>query len=261
MNYLEALTRRAVETAPLIRPRLPTPFEPVPRRPLDEAQAAVLPAEGTTEIAADASKGRRAMGDKNVPDFRAGSWAGINSGLRFSEQTPMPRSAPQRMETDGHRSLPRYSVPGQAPASVFSVAEEPSIRPGSQIEPTPAPVRPAGVVAETSSGRTSARPSADDGARTSAPAVQPRPEAGMSSDGRVAVAVSTSRAARPAQAALATEPGQDAPADAPTVHIHIGRIEVRALPPPAPAPPAPPSRPAPRRQSLEEYLAGGGGRP
>lgn len=266
MNYLEALTRRSVETVPLIRPRLPTLFEPVAGRPLDEALAAGPPAERLTEIAADASSGPMADVPRLLPP-RQGRTPDGQSVPALSGQTPTPRSAPRRMKTDGRRSLARSlpmglrgGDPGQAPASVFSVAEEPSLRSGLQIEPAPAAAHPVGVEAEASTGRTSVRPPADDGSRTSAPAVQPPQEAGMPSAGQVAVALSTSSAPRPAQTASAAEPGQVAPVSAPTVHIHIGRIEVRALPQPAPAPPAQPSRPAPRRQSLEEYLAGGGGR-
>jgi hypothetical protein len=42
-----------------------------------------------------------------------------------------------------------------------------------------------------------------------------------------------------------------APPPAPTIHVTIGRVEVRAT---APAAPPPQRRPAPRRMSLDEYL-------
>ncbi|HEX8556919.1 MAG TPA: hypothetical protein VF668_02395 [Pyrinomonadaceae bacterium] len=78
-----------------------------------------------------------------------------------------------------------------------------------------------------------------------------------------AQAVRSRRAAQEAARAAARDAQEAQAATAPpTIEVTIGRIEVRAVTPPAPAPPPARARREPPRMSLDEYLRGhDGGRP
>jgi hypothetical protein len=66
-----------------------------------------------------------------------------------------------------------------------------------------------------------------------------------------------SRRAAASEAAQRNTPSLRSPIQAEDIQIHIGRIEVIAVPPPAPRPAAAPER---RGQSLDEYLSRSNGR-
>ena len=94
------------------------------------------------------------------------------------------------------------------------------------------------------------------------PAPQPRPALRVDARSAHAVAAGPQRSeTRPPAGGQPIAEAVTVETAAPTVHVHIGRIDVRAIMPPAP--PRPAARPAAPRSSLEDYLSGrkGGSQP
>jgi hypothetical protein len=127
---------------------------------------------------------------------------------------------------------PTLSPSVDSPVSAARVAAPPSPSPVAG-PPSPAPI---------------AEPSAF--ARRE-PAAQPPPVIGLRP--RIEPASSDRPAIRPAQSGKPVGSQQRA-TNGPILRVHIGRIEVRALVPPAPAPPASQRTPPGPRLSLEDYL-------
>ena len=152
----------------------------------------------------------------------------------------------------------RAAGPARAP-----VAGTPSARGPSTIQPAPTPVEPmasrAALLAEAGHPARDAR-----AVQPSEPAVPTARDQGLLVPAPVRVAppmspvfpvAPTARAGAPAAPAVpgaTAAPGAvAAPAPAPTIHVTIGRVEVRAT---APSTPQRKPRPAPAVMSLDEYL-------
>lgn len=251
MNYLKALVERSAETSPAIRPRLPTLFESVAGWPSGEALGPGLADDALTGMATERTE--RPVSVALPP-------------VTLSQDRPrnmQPEVAPpaheQAAPADPYGRFRAVPAP-EAMHRPDRPAGAPSLEPMPPVASGPIAAHPAGTAGDLPADGRAARLQANDGLPIPSPAIRSRPETGPSPAARVAAAVSPLHVAPSAQAQSAPEPGQNVRTDAATVHIHIGRIEVRALPGPGPGAATPPSRPAPRRQSLEEYLAGGGGR-
>ncbi len=254
MNYLAALIERALGTAFSIRPRVPTAYEPAPGRPLREPFADRLAAEPLAESV----DGSQEQAVRIIPPAAA--------PIRgpAADATPAPVTSarpPTRPLSSGERLnpvLPSDTTrrPAGSLADAFREAP-PSADPALASVPGD-PVWPSGAAQDM--GRM-ARSRADEGTSVSLPEVRPRSELQTAPAGHSVAAPAPPRIAQPARIDPSAAPARAASADVATVHIRIGRVEVRALLQPGPGTPAPSARPAPRRQPLEEYLAGRGGRP
>ena len=220
-DYFTRLAERALGATQLPRPALPTPFEPV-------SQA------GFEEIELDASPPRvtaRQVGNETSPDGeRAPVMGHIDSGSEHALNTPA-RHVVEPPRSDGE-SIPLPQQPAaEAPAPVTTervlihehqrdIVERRSV----VVESSSAASPPGETVVSVSSPRQiEARPIAQS------PAVANFSEARLLEDDAAAPAI---------------------------VQVTIGRVDVRAVTPPAPARERlRPPRPA--RPSLEDYLRGG----
>jgi hypothetical protein len=234
MDFLTRLAQRVTGDLPAVQPRLPQLYEPAAGHPR------VVEESGVKAI----------------------------SGGREPEKLPAPllstQLAPAASTTSARRDTPSGLDPLRQPVRMPALAEP---------SPHPAPTRLALEVV----GEFSGDPSHDSMARAisqlTAQLVPPRrgvpvtvrPAAARTGAPPLSTISRRSTAspevhdqAQPRQVATANERTQG-PA---TVHVHIGRVDVRAvMTPAAPARPAPP--PTAPRATLEDYLSGrkGGSQP
>ncbi|HEY3268732.1 MAG TPA: hypothetical protein VGM37_17585 [Armatimonadota bacterium] len=234
-DVLTRLAERSVGRPPAVQPVLPSLFEPAP----DEGFV-----QGIEEMETLGPVSRRAD-DPNLKP--APSW-------------PEPVPAPSSPVVAAARENAPVGL-GEGPRAAAEPVRR-SVESPAATGPIPPPVRPeAPTVAPLS--RAVERPvpvpaaAPDSPSRKDAPAPDPiRPS-------RASAPALTAPAAPSPRGALAVTPHRPdltprveipAPSSSPAVRVTIGRVEVRAVLPPAP--PAPPAAPASvdTRLSLDEYL-------
>ena len=233
MDFLTRLAQRTTGALPTVQPRLPARFE---------STAGTRPGTGYfSEVATETSPP-----DKQSPAPRMSMIKHPQPGQAVFEDSqpadrpptakgPPPATVPEgaRTEAQGSRrsnaALPPKTQLGQDPPAVVGPAPKPiqSLYDLS-IQPAPLP-RPALQVDARPAHAVAAGPQRSE---TRAPA-----------------------GGHPIAEAITVETA------APTVHVRIGRIDVRAIMPPPPLRPA--ARPSAPRSSLEDYLSGrkGGSQP
>lgn len=233
MDFLTRLAQRLTGDLPAVQPRLPQRYEPAAGQPraVEESEAMAI------------------------------------FGGREPEKLPAPllstQLAPAASATPARRDAPSSLDPLRRPMRMPALAEP---------SPHPAPTRLALEVAGDISGSTSHETTAREISQLTAQLAPPRrgvPVAIRPAAPTGAPPISTvSRRGAVAQVMLdAAKPGQtgrtdEHPQGPTTVHVHIGRVDVRAVMPPVTSPrPAPP--PAAPRATLEDYLSGrkGGSQP
>jgi hypothetical protein len=229
MDFLTRLAQRLTGELPAVQPRLPLRFEPA----AGIAQPAPFPA------------------DENRLPAPEPPWA-LQAAVPSTRPAPIQRAqvpeavvqsdAPVRRSLSGAESArpaasPAADVSRNRIPSSFDTIPDPERRP-----PPPNAQSPRRV-------RVEIRPAAANSASLPPPADSRRGVAALGQMNDQAQQL-------PANGTTASGPTP------PTVHIHIGRVDVRAVMPPA-APPRPASRPAAPRATLEDYLSGrkGGSQP
>lgn len=217
---------------PTVRPRLPFIFEPdkgIGRSPATFGERAGRVASGPVESSPDGASMRRAQPAAALPAAAA------------TVLTTAPHRIPLNAAEPARQPPPPAATVGVAPTRSPSVAVDTSRahedRP--QAPELAAPRRTAPVAI---------RPVIREATQP------PRPTSSRRGTG-------TPSAEREAPAERAAGPNVEPPAP-PTVHVHIGRVEVRAGMPPA-TPSRSADRPTAPRTTLEDYLSGrkGGSQP
>ena len=228
MDFLIRLALRATGALPTVQPRLPARFEPT------GGHAGTV---SFSEVAAETSAPDPQPAAPHASAIeRPQAGPAAFQGVQPMTAAPAAGEPPRVTVSEGTRPEPQISrqsnatLPPEAPLS----------------QDPPAAPHPAAA---------SIHPLHDASLR---PAPQPRP----------ALRVEARRAkpeqadARPPDGAQPAAEAVIADRSAPTVTVRIGRIDVRAVMPPA-QPPKPAARPAAARSSLEDYLSGhkGGSQP
>lgn len=229
----------APATTPPVRPARPSAAPPAAGL---VAPPAVSPR--TLPIAAAVAPSHRAPSTATPSDTAAPSPV---AGPRPAAISPPPAAA--HYLRDLLPRAARVAPPGERPPAADAAAGQPWPRPAADpVAPFTAlrPTRDAGDAAVAPPrplpGHVVARPPATPGQLAAPPAVAP----GLSP-------------ALLAQLRAALHPGPDErplpsaqpPPPAPVVHVHIGRVELRAAPPPRPSAPA---RPGPTLPTVDDYL-------
>jgi hypothetical protein len=171
------------------------------------------------------------------------------------EEAPVAATAPDIADEAFGQPMARATRPGAAPQATIQVTSarhsETSVaapRPSDKLGPVAPPVRRAEALVERG------EPHAERGSAVSARAsrdVPPRTEPARREEARVVTREAPAIAMPRAPAAdAAHRPAGEAAHHTPDVHIHIGRVELTALTPPAP----PRREPAAKRVSLDDYL-------
>jgi hypothetical protein len=268
-DYLDNLVIKSRGLATEVEPRLTSLFEPPPSGQfnpapfsLDQEEAHAEPAEPSLSVSS-----REASGDARLqrPDRVTARTADVSRPPMLIPPRPAapapivagdasgpapPRAGgdrPVANERAGRRSTPGQELPPPTPARL---AEQQGV--GPQIESTAraAPIAPLITPAVTSAGGTrqpnAAAPMLIESAAPASPTtllIAP-----MAVPARETRQPDSAAPTMPATKELAAEREQ-----APTIKITIGRVDVRAVMPAAPAP-----RPAPARRdpqlSLDDYL-------
>jgi hypothetical protein len=219
MRFLATLVERHradhAASVPRLEPRIPSRFEPVAH--------AAEPAPGARDVVIDVVR------DAELATPRGRRQASRPSGAdadRFEDPDPHVRTLASALTAARATvAVPVLTPPGP-PVS-------PAAR-GVDTPPTPAPRT---MRAETRDEIPAIGPPPE---RPRRPSLEPRPER------RPVPSVST---------AVRADRERMAPPEPPTVHVSIGRVDVRAIvAPPAASPARPPS--STNRLSLEEYLRG-----
>ena len=233
MDFLTRLAQRTIGTLPTVQPRLPARFE---------SAAGTRP--GTiyfSEVAAETSP----------PDRR--------SPAPSMSMIEHPQPGPAVFE-DTQPAHPIPTAKGPPRATITEVAR-PEVQSSRQSNAALPPKTLFGQDPPAILG-SAAEPIQPLYDRSIRPTRQPRPALRVDVRSAHAVAAGTQRSetrlpagGHPIAEAITVETA------APTVHVHIGRIDVRAIMPPAP--PRPTARPVAPRSSLEDYLSGrkGGSQP
>ena len=249
-DFLGNLVARSLEPSAQIGPQLPSPFEP--------PQASGIETGTAPWMEFESSEGDQA-GAGSVPALAAAP-AAAPVALPRSDARPQPA-----VPAPGDRSLPDEEsgpppyrgrqIPPEALISVKSVAADAVLEPSS----LPGSVQP---LVELRAGETAAlgpaKPVPVEPAmpgRETLPPETPPPTAQAlpTREGATMVARPRTRLAQPAGPVPAEgEQPASGPESPPTIRVTIGRVEVRAVMPPAPEP-APPTRHAPQL-SLDDYL-------
>jgi hypothetical protein len=268
-NYLNHLVNRGSDRVNQVKPRLPSLFEPLPETAIlrtsliSEDNSLVSPASETTE-------GQTAPLPPKKPDIESTVFSRINLPtvalsesplttentstalppslirkaqpevraeiLAVAPQIPIVSSLPPVPKLIEHRGEP-VIVPRER--LVISSVRQPEILP-ERSEPNSSPTA-------TGTERSSLSPSRIVPVKES-PTIRPAPIPAP------AIEVTSRQSRSAAWGAI------DAPqltSSAPTIHVTIGRIEVRATPPPVSVQPK--SRPASPLMSLDDYLRQRGG--
>jgi hypothetical protein len=222
-DFFTRLSARTLGLAPIASPRRPPAYAATPDLPDVHLEVPASPVESDAPFPAPT---KIPMAPR--PDRR--------------EQTPAPPRATAQAPDPAHPLVPRaVGRPADAPRADAPVPAQPPADTGPFAVPhQPVPDRPAAPA--VTAARAPAPVQNDPGAQvrppiettlpppaTAAPASRPRAE------GR----------------SLRRELPQRAAEPAPTIAVTIGRVEVRAVMPPAPAKPAPPRS---TLRSLDDYL-------
>ena len=232
MDFLTRLAQRTTGALPTVQPRLPARFE---------STASTRP--GTvyfSEVAVETS-----------PPYRR------SPAPRMSMiEHPQPGQA---VFEDTQPAHPTPSAKGPPPATIAAGARPEAQRSHQShaVLPTKMPLGQHPPTIPGPAAKT-IQPLYDLSIR---PAPQPRPALRVDARSAHAVAAGPQRSETqpPAGGHLIAE-AVTLETAAPTVHVRIGRIDVRAIMPPAP-PPRPAARPVAPRSSLEDYLSGRQGGP
>ena len=238
-SYLDTLAALALGQARRIEPRLPSLFEPIGD---DDA----VWTEEVDERAPTASEFRGPGEDRPGP-----TQPEVSLQLDTADSPGRP-TAPARATAPPVRPGAIPAEPPPAPAAVRAVEVQPArpgtgrpqvqvtVRAGSATPPEP-PETPAAELPGPSAPLPPVPPGPTRPAGTPTPAHLARP------------------AVAPAPAALPSDRLERAPVQ-PAVRVHIGRVEVRAVLPPAPAPPLAVPEPLSSAPDLQDYLDGAIGR-
>ncbi len=217
-DYLYNLAARTLGAAPLIKPRLASVFEP-------SSQADLTVAEETT------SSAQAQLEAEAVKSTTAANQLRSESSASAIKAPPAPREAVQ--------FRPRAGLPPPMNDKALNVAEAAQLtrQAAAQLPEPPLFRRAAELSADVEAGESSATKNAQ------AAAIQIRPS------------ITLPAASGPTGEVMKAEPGTDQTAKeaAPVIRISIGRVEVRAVMPTAPAPRPAPARPRPGL-SLDDYL-------
>ena len=229
MDFLTRLAQRLTGELPTVQPRLPLRFEPA----AGIAQPAPFPEVESRLPAPEPLRAVQAAGPATRP-------API-------QRAEIPEAVVQG-DAPGRRSLSGAESARPAASSAADVNRNSST---SSFDTTPDPDRrpPPPNAQSPRRVRVEIRPAAANRASLPPPA-----------DSRRSVAALGQMNAQAQQLhANGTTASSPPPA---TVHVHIGRVDVRAVMPPA-APPRPAPQPAAPRATLEDYLSGrkGGSQP
>jgi hypothetical protein len=278
-DFLMQLAHRALAPQPTLRPRVQSLFEPPhPHAPVVREEPAELPAEPPRVPGPAPLPESSAPADERPaiqpPDHLAESSAPEEPPplSRVAAPPPAvrrdtPAPPPAKPEPAQNRFPPREPSRPREPRQHRPWSAEKT--PPSDERPLRPPVGPAEGLSEerhvqTSPEREAPAPRPKPAGPDLSPA-EPKPAEKKPPHAPVAVAVksiSHPRADKPDQAPLApravTEPSPDR--SAPAVHVTIGRVEIRAVSPPAASKNGSPLPAA--RLSLDEYLkrtAGGKG--
>ena len=222
MDFLFRLAQQNLGVAPAVEPLIPSRFEPgmdpaAPELPLSEEESvAVAPRVQPKTDALPASASAPVPPTTAAPPDPAPS---VDLAARVVDEPTMPLQAPGPLE---HAVMTLRLQPDSSPLPTIAPVEEPADAPDEASRPIPALVPP--LVAPP--------------LPVPLPVVHPRP----------VQPASTRADVRRREA--------DPPAAPAAIHVTIGRIEVRAAPPPS----TPAKRPAPARAtpSLGDYLSGNG---
>lgn len=229
MSYLATLAQRTLGVGPTIQPLLPAAFAPVGQAILDEpvpevAAASIAPrpliTPNVNQRITTQGPERRIDTPARPAPVAVPRIAPYEVARRtdVSIETPVTGASQRIAVAEGMRDNSLPDKPVTEPPDWWNAAREPTLLPAK----TPSPL----------------------------PETQPRREPVPQLVGH-----------SPAPAPASSKPGESASqvlGPAPTIHVRIGRIDVRAAPAPASAAP-PPARPAAKRTSLEDYLRGGSG--
>jgi hypothetical protein len=232
MDFLTRLAQRITGEMPAVQPRLPLLFEPAAAiarsaTALEEQETLLAPELAESTPATVPARHPMPAAALPAPQGLLPSSEPFRAPLRVAEQVrPSPSFAADESRDIGSFS---FAAPDAAPAHENRPPARDHAAPRRGV---PVAIRPA------------AAPSA------------PRSPSADSRRGTIASPLNHS--AQPGRAGGRTG---DLPGP-PTVHVHIGRVDVRAVMPPA-APARPPARPAAPRTTLEDYLSGrkGGSQP
>jgi len=247
-DFLGHLAARIVDPERAVRPRLASRFEPV------SPAAPALPDNGglqgpsLVEVRAE----EPAIAPPPARSLRPATAAPAAPEATAEEAEREPAPAPSRRRRARRRSgaedAPALSAPLPRPrqeplqAQVRPAPSRPRMGPTPSSEPDGAPAVREPADSPSSRGR---RLSARDGPEPAdSPAPRPPPTFAAPPSGTTAALL-----APPARAVLAPRAKQP---PEPTIQVTIGRIEVRATPPPAPS--TRPPTTAPAAVSLDEYL-------
>jgi hypothetical protein len=241
-DFLGNLVTRSLAPAAQISPRLPSLFEPPQASGI---QAGVAPWQEGESSEGEQDGARPAAAPPAAPRLRGRPQSAVSvprdGSLPDDVTAPppyrgrqIPPAAPLSVETVAAELAPE---PSSLPGPVQSLSEPRADRGGAAEPAKPVPVEPA------MPGRETLPP------ETPPPAAQALP----TREGATIVARPRTRLAQPAEPVPAEgKQPVSGPESPPTIRVTIGRVEVRAVMPPAPEP-APPPRHAPRL-SLDDYL-------
>jgi hypothetical protein len=227
MDFLTRLAHRATGTLPVVQPRLPARFEPAEGTYAGAAPGGEVAAETAAPNPKPASR-RASVTDPREPGHDAPQGVRSEPPNAATPHPPRATIIDSAFREDQGRHQARSARSSDAPSFQGPpTADRPaaaSITPllDADILPAPPPRRAL---------RVDARP-----ARVHATASQP-PDTRWPAGGHPTIETGAADAAPP------------------TVHVHIGRIDVRAVVPPGPTPRLV-ARPAPPPTSLERYLSG-----
>jgi hypothetical protein len=257
-DFLSGLLDRAQGRAPVVERRRPALFEP-PRPAsgdsLVEASLEAAPAYSEPHATAYA-RDLTAPPPAPRPPVPTGTTLSAPPVQPAPLVEPVPArqpAIPAHPAPPAHQPRPQESLITRT-IHETTVAREPA-QPAVQVriaQPPPAPVPPVAPVRATATAPVPGQPSPRPDSPAPAPAIQPRPPAPR---------VATQNPARPpAPSQIARASIQRPGSPEPTIHVTIGRIEVRAMPPAVPASRSP--RPNGPKLTLDSYLrARNGGRP
>ncbi|MFN7949727.1 MAG: hypothetical protein U0Z53_30520 [Blastocatellia bacterium] len=218
-DYLHNLAAKTVRAVPLIEPRLASVFEPSSQFDLTIA-ADETTASATAQVEAEAVNDTTAANQGRAEKFESEIKAQLlpREADQFSQRTVLPlRANDKALQVADSAPQPARAESQLPEPSLFRSAEE--------------------LTADPESVESSANENAQ------AAAIQIRPS--------VAPLVAGRQADEVMKAGTATS--QTEQESAPVIRISIGRVEVRAVMPTAPAPRTAPARPRPGL-SLDDYL-------
>jgi hypothetical protein len=276
-DFLASIAAKAVGTAPLVEPRLPSRFEARPEGAGDFARAWEEPLELEAMPRPYPPPRRRAVAEPAGDSEPAGRQAAQTAGPAEPRLPDRAGKADQAPATAREvAQAPPAPVAPHRPAAARAAGPSPAREP-----PPPLLVVPAGAELRDAPERVAPRPAfeiaapaareqerlaspvaeaaAPDAAATNrigapapAPAAQPRPPA---AELTLRSPEAGPRPTRGERRAAETEPA----ARPPVVNITIGRIEVRAPAASAARPSRPARAPSPAPESLADYLKRRGG--